>query len=222
MKFLKLLVMAASVLAGTSANANLINFIDMADGTEWGESGFDLLSVGIMNVDATQNGTNAFAYLDRGNAGLGVCGQVNSQGKKGNSGRNQCSSGAGDDNITTGEALQFTFDVDVLISNIWFNNNHDHGFSTTPQDQVTIEAIDYNAVLGYAGDSNQYSTWFISAGDVFDVSFKNEQFYVSAIEFTAASKPGESNAVPVTGTLSLVGLGLAFVGGSRRRSKQTQ
>jgi hypothetical protein len=175
-----------------------------------------------MDVDATQNGSNAFAYHDRGNAGLGVCGQVNRQGKKGNSRRNQCSSGAGDDNITTGEALQFTFDVDVLISNIWFNNNHDHGFSTTPQDKVTIEATDYNAVLGYAGDPNNYGTWFLSAGDIFDVSFNNEQFYVSAIEFNEALAPGESGSVPVTGTLALVSLGLAFVGTSRRRSKQKQ
>ncbi len=204
MKSFKLAIGLLAGLYGAASHATVLDFISLADGPVYGESGYTTLTLGTASITGTYAGDPAFAYLDRRIAGLGVCKSVAVTGPQGNSGINQCAVSS-DDNVSFDEALQFVFTQNVVITNIWFNNNHDGGFGAG--DMLTIEGVDYAAVTGYAGDANAYSTWAISAGDSFDVSFDNEQFYVSAIEWR----------VPEPGMLALLSLGLIGVGLAKRK-----
>lgn len=217
--------------AAGSVQATVLNFISMADGNVYGESGYSSLNIGLVSITATKSSlvTNAnptgsaFAYLDRGTAGLGVCGFVTDLGAQGNSGSNKCldaagGSAAGDDNVTTTEALSFVFSEAVTITNIWFNNNHDGGFGQDDiQDLINIEGVNYPALPGIAS-----STWNMAAGISFDVAFVNEEFYVAAIEFSRQPGGGctENCSVPEPGVLALLAVGL-IAGGLVRRRKHS-
>lgn len=223
MKLINLTFGLAMALAAGTAQATLINFVSLADGTEYGESGYSSLDIGIVDITSTKGSASAYSYLDRGTAGLGVCGFVTDTGKQGNSGANKCldaagASAAGDDNVTMTEALSFIFSEAVTITNIWFNNSHDGNFDDS--DQITIEGVEFDAVTGYAGDVHVYDTWSMAAGDSFDVAYYNEEFYVSAIEFSR--DPGGDCTpdcpVPEPGVLALLATGL-IVGGVLRRRK---
>jgi hypothetical protein len=109
---------ALLLTAGVSANASTTwDFVSMANSGEYGISTLSLLGDGFsVDITGTKNGNAAYAYLDRGHGGLGVCGTL--------TGTQQCSPGS-DDNITTGEILKMTFNKAVTIDKIWFNNNHD-------------------------------------------------------------------------------------------------
>jgi hypothetical protein len=225
MKLFKLSLGLVMAFAAGSAQATVLNFISMADGNVYGESGYSSLDIGLVSITSTKGGASAFSYLDRSNAGLGVCGFVGNTGLQGNSGSNLCldaagGPAAGDDNVTTAEALSFVFSEAVTITNIWFNNNHDGGFDAT--DLITIEGTNYSAVTGYAGDANAYSTWNMAAGVSFDVAHLNEEFYVSAIEFSRQPGGGctENCTVPEPGVLALLAVGL-IAGGLVRRRKHS-
>jgi len=213
--------LAASLLCfAVSANAVIFDFNSMAEaGGSHGESAWNPLTFTFAGVtlDITGSASNdddavQYAYLDAGNAGLGTCKDLlddTSANTITNSGSNLCDP-SNDDNITTNEALHFVFTQDVIIENLWFNNNHDGGFDTG--DKINIDGVVYDVTTGYAGDANGIGSFQVSAADSFDVSFFNEQFYLSAMEVRAA--------VPVPGTLMLMGLGLAGIGFSRRISRQ--
>ena len=143
---MKSLIKAAflSAAVGFSANASavLIDFIDMAD-NGIGEQGFSTLTVGGGLLDITGHAPNGgaagnddddlqFAYLDRGNAGLGACKDLDAS--------SQCAPGS-DDNVTTSEFLRLTAVGDLFISNLWFNNNHDNGFDAN--DKISIGSDDW-------------------------------------------------------------------------------
>lgn len=98
---------------------------------------------------AADDDAQQFAYLDWGNAGLGVCKDLNNNNnadktRPGNGG-NLCNPSS-DDNTTVTEYLSFTFDKDVIIQNLWFNNNHDGGFGAG--DQVSIDGGLFNVATG--------------------------------------------------------------------------
>ena len=198
-----LLALSLAIFA-TSAHATIIDFIDMADNTV-GEKGFATLSINAdgVNVSITGHASNdddsqQYAYLDQGNAGLGACKDLNNS--------DQCNP-ASDDNVTNYEYLSFVFDQDVTIDNFWFNNNHDGGFDQG--DFINIAGTDYNVSTGYAGGVNGIGSFTLLAGESIDVTFNNEQFYVSAIEFTAS--------VPEPSSVILLSLGLLGLGSMRRR-----
>jgi len=218
MKLTRVLIVSFLLLGATvAANADTVNYRAMADGAT-GESAWNTLSVttvGGIKVDAVAtNPPGGFAYLDRNNAGLGVCGALNALGltqvdTATNSGTNLCNPGS-DDNVTAGEALRFTFDQNVWVEKIWFNNNHD-GDHTLVNDTISIGGSNYtfgagdadNAFPG-AGNWVASSGWHVTSGTNFDIAFvagapvPDSNFYVSAMQFR----------VPEPTSLSLTGLGL--------------
>ena len=112
--------------------------------------------------------------------------------------------------MTVTEHLEFVFDEDVVIDDIWVNNNHDGGFDAT--DLITVNGMDITAVTGLAGDANGLlaSGIYLASGSVLKIAYKNEEFYVSGISVSAVPVPA---AVWLFGT-ALIG----FVGYGRRTS----
>ena len=222
-------VVAILALAGNSAQADFIDFVDMTENGAYGESGFSTLSIAgtgfNLDITATKNGQAAFAYLDWNHAGLGVCGDVDAQDVNvlnPGSGANVCNPSS-DDNVTFGESLSFMFDVNVVIEKIWFNNTHDPDYTilfANGGDQISIDGAAVNAVgngyvtgnpyngLNNVDANNWLGPYSATGGVAFDIGFINEQFYISGMEV---------RAVPAPGTLALLGIGLFGIGMSRRR-----
>ena len=210
--------MAALLISVFSLNANavVINFVELTEGSgQLGESYWDTLSVaGAYGLEITGHATNdddpdQFAYLDWNHAGLGVCKDgTGGSGAHSGSGSNRCDPSS-DDNVTVGEYLQFSFDTAVVVNNLWFNNSHDGGFDSA--DKVTIDGVGYDVTTGYAGDGNGIGSFSLSAGQILEIAYNNEEFYVSAMEVSAVPVPA---AIWLFGTalIGLVGFGKRKVG----------
>jgi hypothetical protein len=204
-----------TLMFSSQASAVMIDFIDLTQGPgNLGESAWTTLTIpGAFGLSITGHATNdnvgdtdQFAYLDWGNAGLGVCKDatlvdpVTSTG-----GTNRCSPSS-DDNVTVGEYLEFVFTQDVVVENLWFNNNHDGGFAAP--DAVSINGGSYAVATGYAGGVNGIGAFSLLAGEILKIAYDNEEFYVSGMEVSA---------VPVPAAVWLFGSALlGFVGLSRR------
>ena len=252
MKFKSILAALAALpilLFSWNASAVTINFIDLTeneiskgDATDGlGETAWTTLTIpaafepNTFGLEITGHATNdndnqQFAYLDWGTAGLGVCKDavVDNSSATGNTG-NRClnddgSSNAGDDNVTDHEYLELVFDQDVVVDNLWFNNNHDGGFGTNSdgsEDMVTIGVGPLATVVDDPGgvfNGNAFDLalgvgigpFTVLQGEKLWIAFNNEQFYLSAMEVSA---------VPVPAAIWLFGSALVgFVGFGRRRS----
>lgn len=212
----KLAVTSAFVFSASIANATVFNFIDLTEGAgNLGESAWNTLTLTDGSLTMNVNGyssnplnggiSRAFAYLDWGNAGLGVCKSANSTGANPDSSTNQCNPSS-DDNVTVGEYLAFSFNQDVQIDNFWFNNNHDGGFGAG--DLVTIGGSDFAVGTGYVGGNNGIGPFMLGKGSELLVRYKNEEFYISGMEVSTVPEPS---------TLALVGLGIIGLGLRSRR-----
>ena len=249
-KLNKLLSAAALFACAGTAQAVIIDFVDLAENS-LGESAWSKLIIPTTDFTLEITGENsngsAFAYLDYGHAGLGVCGAVFNDGngspkvglQHAGSRANVCNPGS-DDNVTTGEILSFAFDADVIIEKIWFNNTHDADRTIDASDLVVIEGTpEQGPGNGYAPTSSQYNTFANYDSDVdnflgqyfvnifsttprtFSIGFNNQQFYVSGLQVALSPFAVGSSVetVPVSGVLSLLGLGLFALGFSRRAIK---
>jgi PEP-CTERM motif len=205
---------AMAILAGAlgSANATLISFINLADAVI-GEGPISTYTKdGItINFSATKSGSAAYAYLDYGTAGLGVCGALYSP--KAAFGDNECNPGS-DDNIQSGEAVTLRFNTDVMIDKAWYNNNHEGGLLSTSKILVNgvAKGVVTMATYGGLGRGLIDDNYFLSAGSSITYSFNpgHKQFYIDAIDV---------QAIPEPATLGLFGLGLGVLGFALRRRK---
>jgi hypothetical protein len=211
----KVLATAGLLVAASVAQATVINFAAMANNPpgERGMSNLHLDLGGGVGVDIkgynTSTGTSVqkFVYLDSGTGGMGVCNKLITD--TNSSLTNNVCSKSNDDNVTTGEYLNFVFDHAVTVDNLWFNNNHDGHFNSSST--VNIAGLDYSVKTGYAGGINGIGSFNVAANTDFKVAYSNIQFYVDGMEVTSQ--------VPEPSTIALFGMGLIALGFARKSKK---
>jgi hypothetical protein len=208
------LAVASSLLFASVASAATFNYAAIADGTfagtgPTGELGGATLTHSIdgISVDATgtYNGGSAFAYLDSGNAGMGVCKVLD--------GGNQCNP-SNDDNVTTGEILTLEFSEKIIINTLEFLGEG-HVASALDGDSLNFR-IDGGSWSVMSIDQSDWGNFVGLMGTTFDFAFLDEnlggdQFYLSSATVSA---------VPLPPAVLLFGAALGGLGFLSRRRKQ--
>jgi VPDSG-CTERM motif len=220
MRISKVLALTTLVLTtAVRANATTIDLKALAEPAQLGESAWNPLSITADGVTVTFTGLTAndvvkFAYLDSGNAGLGVCNALITGATAGSphpgSSANECQPSS-DDNVTAGEKIRVSFSQAVVISQLAFNNNHD-GDTSLLGNAINIGGSDYTFVAGNAGSGGDWlrtAQYNVAANTSFEMKYVNETFYLSKMTFQSVPDGGT--------TLQLLGLGLAGLGLVRRR-----
>ena len=215
MKFLTIVSLAVVALAGIqTVNAATFDFVAEADkpydAGVAGEQGFATykLEAGGIKLEATGKfgSQAAFAYLDKGNAGLGVCKILSGS-------TNQCNP-SNDDNVTLDETLILTFDQIVSLDEVTFRDGgHHQTFAKDALFELTIDGI-------FQGASPLTATFLGPlVGKVFEFANFNPmantdndyQFYISTVNVSA---------VPIPAAIWLFGSAMLGFVGIRRNNKK--
>jgi len=182
------------------ANAATFDFLAIANTGEYGAPSIDF-SVGDLDLTASAGLDNA--YLDSGDAGLGVCKSLTSGA--------QCLDKA-DDNVTFGEVLKLEFNKVIKLGSIALLNGK-HGTSFIGDIDISVDG---GAYVGYAlnnvlalGLTGQ-SFMFANNNAIVNAEYKQD-FYISSLT--------TPSAVPVPAAVWLFGSALiGLFGASRRKS----
>lgn len=191
----QLVIGACMTLCAAGAQAFTIDYLTLANANEQGyssyttsDSGVTVTATGTSTSD-TDNTPDYFAYLDSGNAGLGVCKVLNSN--------LQCSPSS-DDNVTFGEALTLSFSQSVDLTSLSFRNeSHGTTFASNAQLKVSVDGglfQDFDLVHAFSDD--------LTAGSTFTFFSNDDQFYLSTV---GGELNTPSTEAPVPGSLWLLG-----------------
>jgi len=219
MKNLYKTLLAVTAFGFTSiASAAVFDFGAIANGNEYGaesisftDNGVTVTATGWAGLNPTGTTPDYFAYLDSGNAGLGVCQNLNGD---------QCAP-TSDDNVTYTETLRLVFDHEVTIDGIIFVNG-DHNTDFAGNFILTVDGIsDTYALTNDFALPDLFGTVFEfynpnSGGDS-NVS-NNQQFYINELT-TGTRGLDEPPAVPIPAAVWLFGSGLlGLVAVARRKA----
>ena len=195
-------VLLSGLAFASVSNAAVFDFAHYADDV-YGESAWETFTAtedGV-TLDAYANTPEgAYAYLDYGDAGLGVC----STGLKSDPGTkpwsNKCRIAA-DDNVTIGEVLTLDFGTrDVNITDMLLKDAVHNTFSGN-----IMVSVDGGAATSYNGNQ-------ILSGKIFDFYTDNGQFYINTLTAN----------VPAPAPLALLAAGLLGIYGVSRKAKKAK
>jgi len=192
-----------SVAQAAPVTFDFASIADTAPG-EYGAPSIDFID-GSLTLTATatdvDSGSEIYnAYLDSGNAGLGVCKVLDG---------NQCSPSS-DDNVTEGEVLKLDFNQKITIDDIFFRDGgHGTNFGSSTVD-ISVDGGAYASyflanfvVTGLTGSSFYFANNNTDTGNTTD-------FYIDSLTVSA---------VPIPAAVFLFAPALLGFMGFRRRAK---